>query len=179
MLGLRTSVWQGLGLSRFSASPLQCSVLCVFAGSLRISTLNRPPCPCGRDRYPQTHTVAAAAAPSHACWMNSRPRSIAASLVDVRQCGVGFLGLLAVSSSFLFVVKVSGVGAWGFWGELGPVPFPCSRASLFSKHPLEFSFGGCCSQGCHGYPSRVLAAPPQTLQAPSPHSSNGNEFKWG
>ena len=108
-------------------------MLCVCRCFTALSDLSR-----GSDRYPQTHAVAAAAAPSHACWMISRPRFIASSLLDVRQSGVGFLGFAGGG-------KVSGVGAWGFLGELGPVSFPCSQIPLFSKHPLEFSFGACGS----------------------------------
>ena len=61
-------------------------------------------------------------------------------------------------------------------------PFPCSgwvfvSISKLSTEDLSvMAFGGCHSQGCHGY-LHVHLRLPQFIQAPSPHPSVGDEFK--
>ena len=70
-----------------------------------------------------------------------------------------------------------GLGVWKF-GSWVPLP-PCSRA-LQSPSTLEVRCGGCRSQGCHGYPSR-LARIDAGLHLPyfrhhSPSSSIVDEF---
>ena len=57
----------------------------------------------------------------------------------------------------LFVVL--GLGDWCLegCGVLAPLP-PCARA-LLSPSTLEGRFGGCRSQGCHGYPTRSARFP--------------------
>jgi len=67
------------------------------------------------------------------------------------------------------------------FGGFSPPPTLLAGPSL-PKHPVwRAGPGGCCSQGCHGYPMRsalVLEAP-LSFQAPSPSSSFVDEFKCG
>ena len=58
-----------------------------------------------------------------------------------------------VCPSFNLLVGL-GLGYWCLEGCGVSAPFPpCARA-LLSPSTLEGRFGGCHSQGCHGYPTR-------------------------
>ena len=72
------------------------------------------------------------------------------------QLGRQSRALGVVCTSFgLFVGLGLGIGAWkvaGFWPLFHLVCGP-----FFLQALLREGFGGCCSQGCHGYPKRLLS----------------------